>query len=143
MKSTNLQAQAEGVSLSCEEVAVCTGLTTYEVKCLHPEGFGSPGHFTMNRQGVVIYSERGLALLADAIEVAPRPACKWRGMEAARWMRAAAHALRMEVESRKDLKAIDAEIAAAQTAARAEFSRQVKALAAMPRRKFWWQQEAS
>lgn len=126
MSATKHSSQAEGVSLSLAEVATVTGLTTYEVQCLHPEGFGSPGHFTMNRHGVVVYSERGLGLLADAIEVAPRPACKWRGMEAARWMRAAAHALRVEVESRRAVPCRALVVAAGE----------------VPRREYWYQKEA-
>ena len=74
------------ILFSAAEVANCTGLDQLQVRALEPAGFGSPGHWRMVGNAVV-YTERGMALLEEALMAADR------GVEAVRL-----HALLVETK---------------------------------------------
>lgn len=63
----NTQTTTTELVLSAAEVADLTGLTTGEIQNLHPDDFGVPGHWYLNKHSVVVYTEQGLAGLVDAL----------------------------------------------------------------------------
>lgn len=55
------------ILFAAAKVAEVTGIDAYDLQKLHPSDFGVPGHWQMNSQGGVIYTERGVAALVDVL----------------------------------------------------------------------------
>ncbi|HLP26226.1 MAG TPA: hypothetical protein VK477_11140 [Acidobacteriota bacterium] len=50
------------------EIAQIAGVEPVNLYRMHPESFGSPGHFRMNASGATVYTERGARGLADVFD---------------------------------------------------------------------------
>jgi hypothetical protein len=83
------------------EVASITGLTEMEIYRLHPDDFGSPGHFVY-QYGHVRYTLRGLCGLIEALDAAQR-------VVAARALEAAVERARQEAATRAGVTTPDSE----------------------------------
>jgi hypothetical protein len=55
------------IHLSAAEVADLTSLTTGEIQNLHPDDFGVPGHWYLNKHSTVVYTEQGIDGLVNAL----------------------------------------------------------------------------
>ncbi len=55
------------ILLSAAEVADLTGLKADEIRKIEPAYFGVPGHWQMNRHGVVVYTACGIQGLHDVL----------------------------------------------------------------------------
>jgi len=55
------------ILLSAAEIADLAGVSEVTLRSLEPLHFGSPGHWRINKHGVVVYTETGTAELVDAL----------------------------------------------------------------------------
>lgn len=58
------------ILFAATEVAQALGVEPHDLQKLHPENFGVPGHWRLNKSSAIVYTVRGARELADAIEVA-------------------------------------------------------------------------
>lgn len=63
--NTNLTTE---ILLSAVEVAKATGIEVHDLPALHPEYFGVPGHWHLNKHSVVVYTAAGVSGLADVLD---------------------------------------------------------------------------